>query len=100
MQSDIVYVNPAYKIGEIYKLSEDLDRLNKYELQVDLYCKDNGIDKNRYIEISKSGDIPFEFPKRPKEIQNKCANFLSENFGFECFENNDFYLRPIEYEEV
>lgn len=93
-------MNPAYKIGDIYKLSEDLDRLNKYELQVDLYCKDKKIDKNRYIEISKSDDVPFEFPKRPKEIQSSCFQFMAEHFGFECLENNDFYLRPIEYEEV
>ena len=50
--------------------------------------------------MSKTEEIPSDFPKRPKDIQNNCLKFLSENFGFECMENNEFYLRPIEYEEV
>ena len=61
----IVYVNPAYKIGDIYDLMAKKDELGKCLMLVDNYKKVNKMNDTKFREYQEDPDnCPDDFPKR------------------------------------
>ena len=65
IDDSVVYVNPAYRIGDIYDLLKKKDELGKCLMLVDNYKKMNKMNDTKFKEYQEDPDnCPDDFPKR------------------------------------
>lgn len=61
----IVYVNPAYRIGDIYDLLKKKDELGKCLMLVENYKQTNKMNDTKFREYQEDPEnCPEDFPKR------------------------------------
>lgn len=79
MGDKIVYVNPAYKIGEFYKLSTRYTELNKQKMMLALFKQSGEYSDDQMQEFVDLGDsAPEDYPKIKKGLCGKKPLITSE----------------------
>jgi hypothetical protein len=72
--AEVVYVNPCFKIQNIYKLNDRYNILVKLKLMVELWCDDNGIKDEKDKKVfdgsnhKKSPKYPGGLPCKKKPV--------------------------------
>merc|ERR1711970_1301171 len=56
--ADVEYVNPCFKIANIYKLNDRYNNLQKLKALVELYCEDNSIKDVEGFDGTEYADAP------------------------------------------
>ena len=73
---EVEYINIAYTIANFYKLSEKFNNLTKLRSIVKHYCAKEKMNEKKYREISKSDEIPQDFPKIPSMLPLACKKVI------------------------
>ena len=60
---NVVYVNPAYKIGAFYKLSTRYAELNKLKMILAMYKKECKFSDDEMLEFAEGENAPDNYPK-------------------------------------
>jgi hypothetical protein len=69
---NIVYVNPAYKIGTFYKLSTRYAELKKMQMILSIFKKDGKFSDDQMQAFAELGDSgPEDYPKIKKGLCGK-----------------------------
>jgi hypothetical protein len=63
MGDNIVYVNPAYKIGAFYKLSTRYAELNKMKMILAIFKKNGKFSDDQMQEFAEMDEGPEDYPK-------------------------------------
>jgi hypothetical protein len=72
-----MYVNFAFNISNFYKLTDKFNALQKKDQLIEVYCKSNKMEKEKYSELAEDPEnCPKDFPSekkgmcKPKQILN------------------------------
>lgn len=72
--SDIVYINPCYDIGDFYKLTAKLDQLHKEKAGVEAFLKDHGLTADKI----NADELPDKYPHRKTGICGSDPLLISQ----------------------